>query len=219
MRLLNRDLWFPDPRTALRGECNGLLAIGGDLSVERLLLAYRTGVFPWSADPITWWSPDPRAIFERDGFHLSRSLAKELRRGAFSFTRDERFEEVIRACAAPAEGRTESWISPEFIRSYVALHKAGHAHSVECWQEGRVVGGIYGVAVGGFFAGESMFHHADNASKAALHHLLEHLWSRGFALFDTQVLNPATAKLGATEISREEYLRRLKQALQLKCAF
>jgi leucyl/phenylalanyl-tRNA--protein transferase len=203
----------------MSGEYDGLIAVGGDLSVPRLLLAYRSGIFPWSASPITWWSPDPRAVFEPGAFHMPRQLSRLLRRDAFQFTRDRCFERVMRGCAEPRPGREDTWISEEFVDAYLSLHHAGHAHSVECWQAGELVGGIYGVHIGGFFAGESMFHRADNASKAALHHLLEHLWSRGVTLFDTQVITPTTRALGAVEISREEYLRRLKAALGLHCEF
>ncbi|MEY2429239.1 MAG: leucyl/phenylalanyl-tRNA---protein transferase [Verrucomicrobiota bacterium] len=185
------------------------MAIGGDLSVARLLLAYGSGIFPWTDDPITWWSPDPRAIFEWDRFHVSQSLARTLRKGAFRATTDRAFRQVIEGCAAPAAGRRETWISSEFLDAYTQLHKAGHAHSVECWQGESLVGGIYGVAIGGFFAGESMFHRVNDASKVALFHLIEHLRQRGFVLFDIQVLTPITAKLGGTAIPRDEYLKRL----------
>lgn len=219
MRLLTRELWFPDPRTAERGEFAGLVAIGGDLSVPRLLLAYRSGIFPWSANPITWWSPDPRAIFERDGFRVSKSFGKFLRKHPFYVTHNQAFGRVIRACAKRSPGRRETWIAPEFIEAYSALHEAGHAHSVECWLGQELVGGIYGVQIGGFFAGESMFHRRDNASKVALHHLLEHLSSRGFGLFDTQVINPTTEQLGAVTITREAYLERLRDAVAQPCVF
>ena len=195
------------------------MAVGGDLTVERLLLAYREGIFPWSVNPITWWSPDPRAIFELENVRISRSLAKVLKKHPFQITQDRAFEEVMRQCAKPGAGREETWVTPEFIRAYVRLHKAGHAHSVECWLDGALVGGVYGVQIGGFFAGESMFHRVDNASKVALHHLLEHLNTQGFKLFDTQVINPATAKLGAINIPRENYLTRLREALARPCKF
>ncbi len=216
---LTKDLRFPDPRSALCGDYAGLVAVGGDLTVERLLLAYREGIFPWSVNPITWWSPDPRAIFELENVRISRSLAKVLKKHPFQITQDRAFEEVMRQCAKPGAGREETWVTPEFIRAYVRLHKAGHAHSVECWLDGALVGGVYGVQIGGFFAGESMFHRVDNASKVALHHLLEHLNTQGFKLFDTQVINPATAKLGAINIPRENYLTRLREALARPCKF
>lgn len=214
--ILDRRLRFPDPRIADR---EGLVALGGDLSAQRLLLAYRSGIFPWTVDPITWWSPDPRAIFELDQFHIPRSLAKFIRKQPFEITRNRAFRQVMQACAAPAVGRGETWITPEFIGAYSRLHELGHAHSVECWRAGELVGGIYGVSLGGFFAGESMFHRATNASKVALHHLVGHLLARGFALFDVQLVTPATRHLGAIEIPREEYLKRLGSAVTMGCEF
>ena len=217
---LDQRLWFPDPaKTIDMPECNGLVAAGGDLSVERLLLAYRCGIFPWSVNPITWWSPDPRGVFELDHFHVSRSLARTLRKRAFEITIDRAFAQTIQACAASAPGRRTTWTSPEFISAYTQLHREGHAHSVECWQNGELTGGIYGVAVGGLFAGESMFHRVADASKVALHQLVEHLRPRGFVLFDIQMLTPHTEKLGAINISRREYLRRLRKAVDANCRF
>jgi leucyl/phenylalanyl-tRNA--protein transferase len=219
-RLLTRRLWFPDPRTAVKvGEFDGLVAVGGDLGAPRLLLAYRSGIFPWTDDPVTWWSPEPRGIFELDRFHLSKSLARTIRRGLFQVTIDRAFRRVMEGCAAPGPGRESTWISPKFIEAYTRLHKLGHAHSVECWQGNVLAGGIYGVAMGGFFAGESMFHRVSDASKVALHHLHQHLRGRGFALFDIQTLTPTTQQLGAVAISREEYLRRLQVALELNRSF
>ena len=148
--ILTQRLWFPDPRLASKND-NGLLAVGGDLSVERLLLAYRNGIFPWSVDPISWWSPDPRGVFEMPHFHTPRSLARTLRKQIFEVTRDQAFRRVMQGCAN--RDCSGTWIGPEFIEAYVRLHEAGHAHSVECWQNGALVGGIYGVAVGGLFAG------------------------------------------------------------------
>ena len=216
--LLDQRLWFPDPRDAARrGLHAGLVAVGGDLSVRRLLLAYRNGIFPWTADPVTWWSPDPRGIFELDGLHISRSLARTLRKGVFEVTFDRAFREVITACATVR--RPGGWISPEFIAAYTALHEAGHAHSVECWQAGKLVGGVYGVVVGGLFAGESMFHRVDDASKVALVHLVTRLRERGFRLFDTQMVTPATRQLGAVEIPRTTYLKRLAEAVTQPALF
>jgi leucyl/phenylalanyl-tRNA---protein transferase len=214
--ILDRRLAFPDPRHA---DNQGLVAFGGDLSVERLLLAYRSGIFPWTADPITWWSPDPRGIFELEQFRPPRRLTQIIRQGRFTVTLDRAFGDVMAGCAAPGKGRGQTWISPEFIAAYTALHAAGHAHSVECWQDEALAGGIYGVSTGGLFAGESMFHRADNASKVALAHLIAHLRERGFALFDIQMVTPATDALGAVEIPRAEYLRRLADAVNLKCEF
>ena len=214
--LLDQRLGFPNPRLA---DKEGLVAVGGDFSVQRLLLAYRSGIFPWTVDPITWWSPDPRAIFEMDGFHISRSLEKVLKKKIFKFTTDQAFRDVMEGCAESAPGRPETWITPEFVAAYCALHAQGYAHSLECWQGGRLVGGIYGVCSGGFFAAESMFHRVSNASKVALFYLLEHLRERGFALFDTQILTPITRQLGGKNIARNDYLRRLGEAVELPCEF
>ena len=201
---------FPDPTLANE---EGLVAIGGDLSAPRLLAGYESGIFPWTADPLTWWSPDPRAIFELDRLHIPRSLARVIRKGEFEITIDRAFREVMLGCAASAPGRRSTWISPEFVEAYTELHRQGHAHSVECWCNGQLVGGIYGVALGGFFAGESMFHRVSNTSKVALVHLIEHLRRREFALFDIQMLTPATAQLGARVIPRPVYLARLAEAV------
>jgi len=217
MNILRPDsLSFPEHRTANR---EGLLALGGDLSVPRLLLAYRSGIFPWTDDPLTWWSPDPRAIFEIDAFRPPKRLEAKLRRKPFDLTLDRDFRAVIRACAEPAAGRESTWISARFIEAYLELHRQGHAHSVEVWQQGRLVGGMYGVAIHGFFAGESMFHRVTDASKIALCHLMDHLRARKFELFDTQVLSPLTARLGAIEIRRRDYLARLTSALRNPARF
>jgi len=214
--LLNRNTPFPDPNLA---GPDGLVAVGSDLGVERLLAAYRMGIFPWTIHPITWWSPDPRAILELGGFHVSKSLARVIRRSQFEVTTDQSFRAVMEGCAAPAPGRGGAWITEEFINAYTRLHGQGHAHSVECRRHGELVGGIYGVSLGGLFAGESMFHRVNNASKVALYHLVEHLRRRGFTLFDIQMVTPATKSLGAIEIPRREYLRRLAAAVKMKCLF
>jgi leucyl/phenylalanyl-tRNA--protein transferase len=192
----------------------GLVAIGGDLSVGRLFKAYTVGIFPWSVNPITWWSPHRRGIIEFAQFHVSTSLERVLRRKPFVITANQAFREVIKACAE-VHASKGCWISPEFIESYTELHKAGHAHSVECWREGRLVGGIYGVAVGGMFAAESMFYRESNASKVALVHLVQALQKSGFTLLDIQMITPTTAAFGAAEISREDFLHRLNAAVQL----
>lgn len=216
INLLDHRLRFPSPRDS---DAEGLVAVGGELSVPRLLLAYRSGIFPWTADPVTWWSPDPRAIFEWERFHVSRSLGRVIRKGIFQVTMDRAFRRVMEGCAAPAPGRRSTWISPEFIAAYTLLHQQGHAHSVECWQGRRLVGGVYGVTVGGLFAGESMFHRAGDASKVALVHLVEHLRRRGFELFDIQMLTPVTAQLGGVAIPREQYLQRLARAIAKPVCF
>ena len=213
---LDDRLWFPDPHQA---RFDGLVAVGGDFSVERLLLAYRSGIFPWTAAPLTWWSPDPRAVFDLDRFHVSRSLQRSLRQGEFEVSFDRDFPAVIRACAEVPRAEGATWITPEFIAAYVALHRAGHAHSVEVRRAGELVGGVYGVTVGGLFAGESMFHRVTDASKVALVHLVKRLRERGFILFDTQMVTPVTQAMGAAEISRDEYLRWLAGAVNLGCRF
>src|SRR5262249_15437209 len=163
------------------------------------------------------WSPDPRAIFEMDGLHVSRRLTRTIRSGRFCVTLNEDFEGVIRGCAErPGEG---TWITSDMIEAYTRLHHLGHAHSVEVWHGGVLAGGVYGIAVGGLFAGESMFTRVRDASKVALVHLMEHLRQRGFDLFDVQFLNDHTARLGAVEIPRAEYLRRLRQAVESKVRF
>jgi leucyl/phenylalanyl-tRNA--protein transferase len=214
--VLSQALKFPDPRLA---EAQGLVAIGGDLSVDRLLLAYRSGIFPWTVSPVSWWSPDPRAILEFNQLHVGESLQKVLRKNVFRVTMDTAFAQVIQQCAAPTPGRTDTWITQEFIEAYTRLHERGHAHSLECWRDGELAGGIYGVAIGGFFAGESMFHRVSNASKIALYHLVEHLRKREFKLLDIQMLTPVTKQMGGVTIPRAEYLARLEKAIPLRCEF
>lgn len=230
--LLDHRLEFPDPLEGF-SDPPGLIAIGGDLSVERLLLAYSRGIFPWSGQPATWWSPDPRAIFELDQFHIPGSVNKLLKRCVlldsstpipksveavpFHVTVDRAFPDVIQGCATARPD--DNWISPPIIKAYVRLHEAGFAHSVECWRDGQLAGGIYGVALGGLFAGESMFHRVSNASKVALCFLTEHLRKRSYALFDIQMLTPTTEQFGARSITRAEYLDRLKAAVRLPVTF
>lgn len=206
---------FPDPSLA---DAEGLIAVGGDLSPQRLLCAYSTGIFPWYGDdtPILWWSPDPRAIIELDGLHVSRRLARTVRQGKFAVTFDRAFGQVIRGCQVREEG---TWITEEMIAAYEEMHSLGHAHSVEVWRGGELAGGIYGVTIGGLFAGESMFSLVRDASKVALVHLVEHVKKRGFVLFDIQYLNDHTSSLGGIEIPRDEYLRRLRQAITKEAHF
>lgn len=196
----------------------GLVAVGGDLRSERLLRAYRRGLFPWfnEGDPVCWWSPDPRAIFELDGFHVSRRLARTIRSGRFTITINGAFSSVINSCADRDEG---TWITPSMIDAYTVFHQLGHAHSVEVWHEGQLAGGLYGVAVGGLFAGESMFSRQRDASKVALAFTVDRIRKRGFQLFDIQFVTEHTTRFGAIEIPRDEYLRRLKQALTCSCHF
>lgn len=203
---------FPNPDEATD---EGLVAIGGDLSPERLLLAYRSGIFPWFEEglPVLWWSPDPRAILELDHLHVSRRLLRTYRQNRSRLTVNQAFEQVMRCCAEEREEGT--WITQSMIDAYCALHSIGHAHSVETWRGDQLVGGIYGVAIGGFFAGESMFYRRRDASKIALIYLVERLREQGFRLFDLQILNDHTARLGATEIPREVYLSLLAKAIAL----
>jgi leucyl/phenylalanyl-tRNA---protein transferase len=196
-----------------------LVDIGGELNVATLLSGYRMGAFPWTVNPVTWWSPDPRAVIEFDSFHPSRSLLKFLRKEPFQFSIDQAFDEVIRLCARSGPHRRTTWITPEFVQAYGDMHRAGHAHSLEVWQEDTLVGGIYGVAIGGYFAGESMFHHVDNASKAALFGLVQHLRGRGFTLLDIQMPTRITLQMGARLIPRREFLGRLRAAQKQPVTF
>ena len=210
------DTGFPAVDLALR-EPDGLLAIGGDLSVPRLLQAYRLGIFPWygPSQPILWWSPDPRLVLYPDRVHVSRSLAKTLRNNTFEVTMDTAFEPVIHACAAPRSNDSGSWITREMKQAYLDLHRQGHAHSVECWQAGQLVGGLYGVSVGRMFFGESMFAAASNASKVALVSLARQLARWEFHLIDCQVHTSHLVSLGANTMSRNEFVYILKQACAL----
>lgn len=204
--VLGADDPFPAPATALRRP-NGLLAIGGDLSPERLLAAYRHGIFPWYEDPqpILWWSPDPRAVLYPDRFHASGSLRAALRRAELRTTADTVFAQVIDACAAPRRQTADTWIGPAMRRAYLELHARGHAHSVEVWSAGELVGGLYGIALGRVFFGESMFSRASNASKIALAHLVRRLLAWGYVLIDCQQDTPHMRSLGAETIARREF--------------
>jgi leucyl/phenylalanyl-tRNA--protein transferase len=198
---------FPHPSSANE---DGLLAWGGDLTPSRLLRAYQEGIFPWYSkqDPILWWSPDPRFILEFDDFRLTRSLKKSLKK--FTYAIDTNFSAVINACArVPREGQNGTWILPEVVESYETLHAMGVAHSIESYYDGELVGGLYGVAVGGVFCGESMFSLKSDASKAAFYVLVQHLKHWGYAFVDAQVPTAHLGSLGAKEISREEFLQRL----------
>lgn len=210
------DLRFPPVELA---SPEGLLAIGGDLRAERLLEAYRRGIFPWynEGQPILWWSPDPRAVLFPAKLKLARSLKKTLRAGKFAVTLDERFAEVIRACAAPRRKNPGggTWITPEMLEAYERLHAQGYAHSIEAWRDGRLVGGLYGVALGGAFFGESMFSHETDASKVAFANAVRQLQRWEFALIDCQMPSAHLDSLGAESIRRRDYLAFLAAALQL----
>jgi len=201
---------FPDPAKATR---DGLVAITRELTPQRLLEAYPKGIFPWTENPVTWWSPDPRGILLLDLLHVPTRLERTIRTKSFTFTINQAFDEVIRGCALPAKGREESWIGPAFIQAYGELHVRGHAASFEVWQDGKLAGGLYGVKIGNFFAGESMFHLVRDASSVALVLAARTLKAKGCRLFDLQMLTPHTARFGAVEIRRNEYLKLLEQAL------
>jgi len=197
-----------------RADENGLVAVGGRLDPELVLLAYQSGVFPWSSRPqVTWWSPDPRAVFDLETWRPHRSIGKSVRRAGWRFSVDEKFGEVMRACAAPMPGRESTWITNDFITCYEELHRRGLCHSIEVHEGDELVGGLYGVTIGGFFGGESMFHRRTDASKAATMYLIERLRACGFLLCDAQVPTEHLARLGAVEVPRADYLRRLKEAL------
>lgn len=203
---------FPPIEQAMR-KPDGLLAAGADLSPQRLLDAYRRGIFPWYGDdePILWWSPDPRMVLFTDELHISRSLRRRLNGAAFEVRANTAFREVMMACAAPRDGQDGTWITAGMIEAYCALHKFGHAHSVETWQNGRLAGGIYGVQIGRMFFGESMFHRATDASKVALVHLMQRLRRMGVPLMDCQQETAHTAFMGGRPISRAEFKHWLEQ--------
>lgn len=198
---------FPDPGLAME-EPNGLLAVGGDLSAERLIKAYRRGLFPWYSDgqPILWWSPNPRAVLFPERLNVSRSLKKVLRKGRYTVTYDTAFNEVVCACAGPRRGGPGTWITREMRHAYERLHGLGVAHSVECWRDKTLAGGLYGVALGRVFFGESMFYHQRDASKFAFVHLVHQLQRWGYALIDCQVSSDHLASLGAVDIERTAFL-------------
>ena len=201
-------------------DSEGLVAVGGTLDPDLIEKAYRQGIFPWSSEPaVTWWCPDPRAIFELNDFQIPRSLRKRMRHADWTLLLDRDFEGTMRRCAEPTPDRPSTWISEEFIAAYCELHRRGIGHSVEVYEKDEPVGGLYGVAFGGFFGGESMFHRRTDASKAALVHLVLHLRSRGFTLLDAQVMNPHLRSLGARDIPRAEFLRRLQRALSVNVTF
>ena len=201
---------FPPVENALT-EPNGLLAVGGDLSPQRLLAAYRKGIFPWfnEDDPILWWSPDPRMVLFPYELKISRSLRKTLKKDHYQICTDRSFIQVMEACAAPRKGQAGTWIHPQMIAAYSALHEMGLAHSVETWVEGELVGGLYGVALGKMFFGESMFSRQPDASKIAFVHLVKQLQYWEYGMIDCQVKTGHLASLGAREISRMEFSQKL----------
>ena len=212
-RLVDEPI-FPPPDYA---DPSGLLAVGGDLSKERLLEAYRLGIFPWYSDdqPILWWSPDPRLILDLKDFKISRSLSKTLKKGVFQVTFDHAFEEVIQACAVvPRAAQNGTWITEEMQEAYINLHGLGYAHSVESWFGGKLAGGLYGVSLGKAFFGESMFRLKTDASKVALATLVEKLKSWDFHFIDSQMTTEHMVRLGAKELPRRIFLKRLQSALR-----
>lgn len=212
--LLTNDPVFPSPELAQE---DGLLAVGGDLSVERLLLAYRIGIFPWYSEdsPLLWWSPDPRLVLYPNELHVSKSLRKVINKQVFQVTMDTAFRQVMTACSQierPTQDGT--WILDEMVDAYCRLHDAGYAHSVEVWRNGILVGGLYGISLGHCFFGESMFSLRSNASKVALYHLVEHVKTLQFELIDCQVTTNHLLRLGAREIPRTQFLTELARSLQ-----
>lgn len=202
---------FPDVLSSPKDEP---AAIGFELTPEKMLAGYRKGLFAWSVNPVTWWSPDPRAIIPLDGLHVSHRLARTIQARPFRVTMDRAFSDVVMHSARPRHRGDGVWITQEFRDAFAALFAMGYAHSVECWQNETLVGGVFGVAINGFFSAESMFHRATDASKIALYYLVETLRDSGFQLLDIQMLTPHTESLGAQEISRREYLSLLVRALQ-----
>jgi len=205
---------FPPVERALLSP-NGLLAAGGDLSVPHLIGAYRNGIFPWfnSGEPVLWWSPDPRMVLIPGEFKISRSMARVLRNADYEVRSDTAFEQVMRGCAAPRGGQRGTWIHEDMIAAYGALHEMGYAHSVEVWIGGELAGGLYGVAIGRMFYGESMFSHTSNASKIALAHLARQLARWQFGMIDCQMNTAHLASLGAREIPRSEFIARLRELI------
>ena len=206
---LTEEVVFPDPRWAID---EGLLAVGGDLSPERLLLAYRSGIFPWYGEdePIMWWSPDPRCVLLPPNVYVSKRLERVLNQNRFQITCNKAFAQVIKACAdVRVEQGVETWLIDEMQLAYQRLHELGYAHSIEAWSGDELVGGLYGVALGKFFFGESMFHTRTNASKVILVKLCRYMQHEGFELLDCQVPNPHLDSMGATHISRDDFLAKL----------
>lgn len=206
------DIGFPPIEDAWE-EPNGLLAAGGDLSPLRLIKAYQSGIFPWyeEGQPILWWSPDPRIVLRPQDIHISKSLRKTLRQGRFTVTADTAFSQVINYCAEPRAEQDGTWITEDMANAYLQLHQLGHAHSIEAWRDGNLCGGLYGIALGGLFFGESMFSRESDASKVAFATLASRLSNWGFQLIDCQVETPHLISLGAREISRNEFKNILKK--------
>jgi leucyl/phenylalanyl-tRNA---protein transferase len=210
---------FPPVALALT-DPNGLLAAGGDLSPERLLAAYRNGIFPWYSDdqPLLWWSPDPRMVLIPAEFRIARSLRKRLQRRDYEARADSAFEQVMRGCAAPRVSQAGTWITEEMVAAYGALHRLGYAHSIETWMDGELAGGLYGVAIGRMFYGESMFTRVTDASKVALAHLVRQLERWGFDMIDCQMTTPHLVRFGAREIPRTAFMRKLSELVNYRAS-
>jgi leucyl/phenylalanyl-tRNA---protein transferase len=216
VEISRRSIEFPDPDEA---DESGLLAVGGDLSIERLKLAYSKGIFPWYEDgmPILWWTPDPRMVLFPGRMIISHSLKQSIKRKQFIITIDHAFEKVIKNCAkTPRKGEKGTWITREMRNAYIRLHEAGYAHSAEAWLDGELVGGLYGVALGKAFFGESMFHQVTNASKVAFYHLIEKLNKWNFEIIDAQVYTNHLESLGGEMIPRSQYMQILESALKVE---
>jgi leucyl/phenylalanyl-tRNA--protein transferase len=211
--------WFPPLEQALEEPC-GLLAAGGDLSPERLIAAYRGGIFPWYSpgQPVLWWSPDPRAVLFPEEFHCTRSLAKTLRNGGFSYSMDRDFPAVIDGCAAPRAASPGTWITSDMRAAYLELHHLGHAHSIEIWRGAELVGGLYGVRLGGVFFGESMFSRTRDASKAALAHLVAVCRRNSLAVIDCQLPSRHLTSLGSRTIPRSQFQALLREQVRMPSA-
>ena len=210
---MDTEFLFPDVHHAHK---DGLLAVGGDLSPDCLLTAYRSGIFPWYSpgNPILWWSPNPRCVLFPEKFRLTRSTRKSIRKNAFQFTIDRAFHEVIHKCAAPRASSKGTWITPEMIQAYCQMYDLGHAHSIETWQDQSLVGGLYGIALGRVFFGESMFSTISNASKGALYFLVKLLCSRNYKIIDCQISSSHLLGLGAEEIPRTDFIHILSHAIE-----
>lgn len=212
--LLDDSIKFPHPVNA---ESNGLLAVGGDLSAERLITAYKSGIFPWfsEGDPILWFSPDPRLVIFLDELSVTKKLQKIITKGEFEVRFDTSFNEVVQSCAKKGrKGQAGTWITEDMIEAYSELHKRGYAHSVETYKDGTLVGGLYGVSLGGAFFGESMFYDKSNASKVALYYLVQRLKKWNFDFIDSQVPNDHMKSMGGKEIDRESFLNMLEKSLE-----
>ncbi|HHJ19843.1 MAG TPA: leucyl/phenylalanyl-tRNA--protein transferase [Gammaproteobacteria bacterium] len=212
----NPNAPFPDVEQAFK-EPDGLLAAGGDLSPPRLLNAYSQGIFPWYSpgEPILWWSPDPRCVLFPEKLKISRSLKRTLKKDPFDIHFNTAFADVMRACAEPRPGQDGTWISDDMLNAYIKMHELGYAHSVECWQDGKLVGGLYGMLIGKVFFGESMFSRVSDASKVALVYLCEWLISKDVKLIDSQVHTAHLERMGAEMIPRREFVRLLRQNIDL----